>query len=346
MTSAGDELKALLDALGRLSAEAGAGSLAELAAREGGLAVGSAPALSLERPATSALMIAGALEAALQARRTAATLPEPDVTSKLAGMNEAGQNGEVIERQVQEELERLKRKLEADVTTLLGDLERELPLVVRGASTDDLKRHFPAFVEQSFERWAQAELAELEAELTQVSERTDALLRRPEGGLARPSILPELGTRALEVDSFPRDFGVFALSTFGIAVLFSNALLGGALLVLAPVVARYGRERHEADLRERAAAEALRAVREASTRLSAELERRLDGFGEQLRRFTAGSAAPARRGLREILEQSLRDRAGGGDEQARCEGWQQRLSELLARLRALKLGTEGDRSAI
>ncbi len=347
MTSAGDELKSLLEELGRVATETGAASLAELAARESEQAFSAPPAAfaGLEQAATAALMIGGALGSGLEARRAVASLTESDLSSKLQRFDQASQDSERIELQTLEELERIKSKLAADVGTFRSDLESELPLVVRHASIDELKRHFPAFVERMFERWLQAELAELEAELSRLAERTDALLRRPEGGLTRPSIMPELGTRALEVDSFPRDFGVFALSTFGIAVLFSNALLGGALLVLAPVVARYGRERHEADLRERAVAEATRAVREATSRLSADLERRLDVFGKKLREFTSGAAAPAQRGLREMLEHALRERGGSGDEVQRCEDWQQRLSGLLARLQAVKLGSEGERSA-
>jgi len=204
---------------------------------------------------------------------------------------------------------------------------------VREASVDDLKRHFPAFVERSFQDWLQAELQEFESELAALAERGDALVREAEATATRPSVIPELGTRALEVDSFPRDFGVFALSTVGIAVLFSNALLGGALLVLAPFVARYSRERTEVELRERAAAEASRAVREATERLEAELLRRIDGFAAELAAFALRASERAREGALELHEKS-----GGAAE------WQQRLSGLVPRLQAVAPASPGEPS--
>jgi hypothetical protein len=230
------------------------------------------------------------------------------------------------------ELRRLRGKLVTDIALLNADLERELPLVVREASVDDLKRHFSAFVEAAFQAWLEAELLEFEQELAALAERGDALVREAEQAVARPSVIPELGTRALEVDSFPRDFGVFALSTVGIAVLFSNALLGGALLVLAPFVARYGRGRTEVELRSRAAAEAGRAVREAASRLEVELQKRLHTFELELEAFALRSSAEAREGALTLFERS----AGGGD-------WQRRLSELLPRLRAASPETQEER---
>jgi hypothetical protein len=146
-------------------------------------------------------------------------------------------------------------------------------------------------------------------------------------------VIPELGTRALEVDSFPRDFGVFALSTVGIAVLFSNALLGGALLVLAPFVARYSRERTELELRERAAAEAGRAVREASARLEVELLRRLDAFAAELLAFALRASQRAREGALELHEKS-----------GAAQDWRERLSGLVPRLQALSPASSGEQS--
>jgi hypothetical protein len=227
-------------------------------------------------------------------------------------------------RELEGELQHLKAKLKSDVAALNIDLEHELPLVVREASVDDLKRHFSAFVERTFQTWLEAELILELLELGALAERGDALVREAEASALRPSVIPELGTRALEVDSFPRDFGVFALSTVGIAVLFSNALLGGAMLVLAPFVARYSRERTEAELRERAAAEAGRAVREATERLVLELLRRLDAFAAELSAFALRASTQAREGALELHRKS------GG-----AEPWQQRLSGLVPRLLAL-----------
>ncbi|HVJ14025.1 MAG TPA: hypothetical protein VM686_01230 [Polyangiaceae bacterium] len=266
-----------------------------------------------------------------------ATLPEIETLltelRSIAGHAEAVELGELCQRaaetasaarELDGELERLRTKLQNDVATLNADLGRELPLVVRDASVDDLKRHFSAFVERSFQTWLEAELAEIESELGALAERGDALVREAEAAALRPSVIPEIGTRALEVDSFPRDFGVFALSTVGIAVLFSNALLGGALLVLAPFVARYSRERTEVELRERAATEAGRAVREATERLQVELLKRLDAFAAELLAFALRASERARAGALE-----LHARSGSG------EDWQQRLGGLVPQLQAL-----------
>ncbi len=275
--------------------------------------------------------------------------PASEIEALLTELRQVAQHAEAFElgelcqratetaraaRELEGELERLKRKLKDDIAALNIDLERELPLVVREASVDDLKRHFSAFVERTFQTWLEAELEEFESELGALAERGDALVREAEASALRPSVIPELGTRALEVDSFPRDFGVFALSTVGIAVLFSNALLGGAMLVLAPFVARYSRERTEAELRERAATEAGRAVREATERLELELLRRLDAFAAELSAFALRASARAREGALELHQKS------GG-----AEDWQRRLGDLVPRLLALAPANPGAESS-
>jgi hypothetical protein len=164
----------------------------------------------------------------------------------------------------------------------------------------------------------------------------------------RPSFLPELGTRALEVDTFQRDFGVFALSTVGVAVLFSNVFLGGALLVAAPFVARYGRERTLVELRKRATDEATRALGEATDRLEQELSGRIHGFGIELLSLAAGPDAPARKGVADMLERALAERSLASPdlpaEVERCRSWQERLTGLLARAQALSPGRASERT--
>ncbi len=327
------EIEALLAELRELAVEAGASSLAERAAEPAGDA---AP----ERRAALLVMLAAALRAGIEARRASVDLPSAELEERLSGLRAPGSGAADVTALVERELERIQAKLSADVAQFKSDLGLELPAAVREATLDDLKRHFTAFAERSFRTWLEAELAEIEGELERVSVQVDALLRESGARVLRPSVLPELGTRALEVDTFQRDFGVFALSTVGVAVLFSNVFLGGALLVAAPFVARYGRERTLVELRERATDEATRALGEATDRLEQEVSRRIHGFGLELLALAAGPDAPARKGVADMLGRALAERSLASPdlpaELERCRSWQERLTGLLARAQALE----------
>jgi hypothetical protein len=329
------EIEALLAELRELATEAGASSLAERAAEP---LVEGAP----ERRAALLVMLAAALRAGIEARKASAALSPAELEERLAELRAPASGAADVAALVERELERIQAKLSADVAQFKSDLKLELPAAVREASLDDLKRHFTAFAERSFRTWLEAELAEIEAELERVSVQVDALLRESGARVLRPSVLPELGTRALEVDTFQRDFGVFALSTVGVAVLFSNVFLGGALLVAAPFVARYGRERTLVEARERATEEATRALGEATDRLEQEVSRRIHGFGLELLALAAGPDAPARKGVADMLGRAVAERSLASPdlpvELERCQSWQERLTGLLARAQALEPG--------
>ncbi len=134
----------------------------------------------------------------------------------------------------------------------------------------------------------------------------------------------------------------------GVAVLFSNVFLGGALLVAALFVARYGRERTLVELRERATEEAARALGEATERLEQEVSRRIESFGAELLGLAVGPDAPARRGVAEMLERALAERSAPNvelpAELERCRSWQERLTGLLARAQALSPGGASERT--
>jgi hypothetical protein len=338
------ELEALLAELRALSAEAGASSLVERALAPATENVEGAA----ERRAAELVLLAAVLRAGVEARRASAELPASDVEARVAELRTSGAGAADVAALVEREVDRIQAKLSSDVAQFKSDLKLELPAAVREASLDDLKRHFTAFAERSYRRWLEAELAEIEAELERVAAQVDALLREGGARVLRPSVLPELGTRALEVDTFQRDLGVFALSTVGVAVLFSNVFLGGALLVAAPFVARYGRERTLVELRERATEEAARALGEATSRLELEVSRRIQSFGAELLAFAAGPDAPARRGVADMLERALAERSAPNPDPSaeleRCRSWQERLTELLARAQALEPGGASERT--
>jgi hypothetical protein len=338
------ELEALLTELREVANEAGASSLSARASVPVGLEAPGAP----ERRAALLVMVAAALRAGIEARRASIDLPAGEIEARIAELRAPSTGSGDVAALVEREVDRIQAKLTADVNQFKADLRLELPAAVREASLDDLKRHFTAFAERSFRTWLEAELAEIETELERAAAQVDALLREGGARVLRPSVLPELGTRALEVDTFQRDFGVFALSTVGVAVLFSNVFLGGALLVAAPFVARYGRERTLVELRERATEEAARALGEATDRLEQEVSRRIESFGAELLGLAVGPDAPARKGVAEMLERALAERSAPNvelpAELERCRSWQERLTGLLARAQALSPGGASERT--
>ena len=123
--------------------------------------------------------------------------------------------------------------------------------------------------------------------------------------------------------------GVFAVLSLGLGVVFANLLLGGILLVAAPALALYTRERTEAQIRRRALEVARVALEQMAARVGPQLDQMVDEFRERLDAWVVAAGEQAHRELIEVLQRVQAERKRGGqDVQSQLEQGRRRSEQL------------------
>jgi hypothetical protein len=260
-------------------------------------------------------------------------------------------HSETIEKRrltIREEAAAIKAWARRDLDRFCDDVVRQLPALLERATTDDVRQHLAAFLEQAFMDWAEAETREIAASLEQLAERTVALIRDDAHDVGRrvsDAMGGELRTPSIEVDTFASDVGVFAVLSLGVGVLFANAMLGGILIAAAPLLALYNRDRTTALVRQRALEIAPVALREAASKVAPKIDEMVDQFADALDVWAISASQELHREVIEVLDHVRRERHGNEPaleaELLACDAAAERLGEVderLGRLRALVRG--------
>ncbi|MGH8310963.1 MAG: dynamin family protein, partial [Steroidobacteraceae bacterium] len=192
------------------------------------------------------------LSRGIDARRRAARMSKEQLSRRIELLErDLSGHAETLEKRrltIREEAAAIKAWARRDLDRFCDDVLRQLPAMLDRASGDDVRQHLGSFLEQSFRDWAIAETREIAASLEQLAERTIALVRddaHDVGKRVSDAMGGELQTPSIEVDTFAYDVGVFAVLSLGLGVIFANTLLGGLLLVAAPALALWNRDRTE-----------------------------------------------------------------------------------------------------
>jgi hypothetical protein len=174
------------------------------------------------------------------------------------------------------------RTLKAQVALDLAEFRREvawrLPAALASVSASEVRQHLGAFLEQTFRSWAERENHEVQRALAGVAGSPRAQSTRRDAELLEPASGPDsrLLRPTFDVSTFAVDASVVAALALGVGSLFANVAVGGLLLIAAPTLATFGRERGDRALRKRAAESAMKSVDEAVAKLGAELNRTID----------------------------------------------------------------------
>jgi hypothetical protein len=210
------------------------------------------------------------------------------------------------------------------------------------ASADDVRQHLGAFLENAFREWATAETREIATSLEQLAERTLALVRddaHDVGKRVSEALGTDLQPPRIDVDTFAQDVSVFAVLSLGVGVLFANAMLGGLLIVAAPALALYNRDRAEVMIKKRALEVAPVALREAAAKVSPKIDEMVDGFAERLETWVVTAGEELHREIIEVLVSVRDERASGAPDAERelelCDREAAELAALAARLEEL-----------
>jgi small GTP-binding protein len=328
-----------VSATAALSGRREASGLDELRAHLAELLTNERGRILLQNVSSEGLVAAAVLGRGIDARRRAGRMTRRQLTARVQALQEdlAGHRGTIEERRLalREEAGAIKAWARRDLERFCDEMLRALPAMLERVSGDDVKQHLGAFLEESFRTWAQAETEEIASALERLAERTVALLRDDAHDVAErvsETVGRQLVAPTIEVDTFAFDMGVFAVLSLGLGVVFANALLGGALLVAAPALALYGRDRAAAEIRRRAHEAAGVVLRDTAREVGPKLDEMVDDFRAALDAWVVSAGEELHREIIEILTLVHEERRSGQvdaeAESKRCD----RAAEQLARI--------------
>jgi hypothetical protein len=247
---------------------------------------------------------------------------------------------------IREQASAIKAWARRDLDRFCDDVERALPGQLAKASAEDVRLHLGQFLEHAFQRWAEKETQEVASALEELADEIMAVVRQDAHEMGRTveaSIGTELKAPAIEVDTFAYDVGVFAVLTFGLSVVFANAMLGGVLIAAAPVLAMWNRDRTESEVRRRGAELGAAALRSAAAKVAPKIDEHVDRLVERLDAWVVATTKELHTEVIDVLRRT-RERQLDSAEQVEVElsacdaatesavALQSRLSELRAAL--------------
>jgi ribosome biogenesis GTPase A len=269
------------------------------------------------------------LEKGINARRRSIAMKAEELDRRIKALESdlAGQAGTIEQRRIKirEEVTGIKVGARKDLDRFVDDTVRQLPNVIDSAKAEDLKQYLPAFLEDTFRRWAEAESKEIAGALELLAEKTVALVRE-DAHESTKRVAEALGggeVKPLEVkiDTFNYDLGIAALFTVGLGVMFVNVLLGGLLAVAAPILAIVLKDRVEGEYRKKAKELAPEVLRAAAEKVGPKMDEMIDEFANKLDAWVVTAGEELHREVLEVLNATRAAREGGqhDDEAAKRE---------------------------
>ncbi len=232
-----------------------------------------------------------------------------------------GQAGTIEQRRIQirEEVAGVKVGARKDLDRFCDDVIRQLPTVIDNAKADELKKYLPAFLEDTFRTWAESQTKEIASKLEDLAEKTIAMIRSDADETSKRVTLALGGdVRRLDVqiDTLAYDIGVTALFAVGLGALFVNVMVGGILLVAAPITAMVLKGRIEGEYRNRAKELAPDVVRQAAAKIAPKMDEIIDDFAQKLDAWVVSAGEELHREVLEVLKAALEARSGGTQDDA------------------------------
>jgi predicted GTPase len=270
------------------------------------------------------LAVAALLSKGVDARRRAIQMNDDELGRRTAAIEQdlIGRAGTIEQRrsQIREEVSAIKTGARKDLDRFVDDVCRQLPHVIDSAKADELKEFLPAFLQDSFKQWAEAETREIATQLERLGEKTAAFLREDARDSAH-AVAEVLGhdTRRLdvEVDTIRYDVGVVALIFGGMALMAVNLMAGGLLATAGPAIfAMFARGRIHEEFKRRAKELAPEVMREAAVKVAPKLEALVDDVAQKLDTWVVSAGEELHRGMLEVLRATRESRARGNESEA------------------------------
>ena len=266
------------------------------------------------------LGVAQLLSKGVDARRRALRMSADQIDRRIAALEKdlAGQSSTIDQRrsQMREDIASIRMAASKDLERFVDDVCRRLPDVIESAKPSELKQFLPAFLEDAFKQWAEAEMREIAGKLEQVAERTIALVREDahEGAQRIAAVLGnDAGRLDVRVDTIKYDVGVVALMFGGVALMAINLMAGGVLAVAGPAIfAMFARGRIHEEFKRRAQELAPEVMRETARKVAPKLDAVIADFAQTLDTWVVGAGQELHREVVEVLRAARDARAAGG----------------------------------
>ncbi len=291
------------------------------------------------------------LERGLDARLRAVTMHADELDRRIETLTRdlKGQASTIEQRRatIREEVSGIKVGARKDLERFVDDVVAKLPAVIDDAKSEDLKDFLPAFLEDTFRKWAEVQAKEIGASLETLAEKTIALVRQ-DARDASGRVATALGATTavpldIRIDTFRYEVGIVTLVTAGLGTLFANALLGVLLLVAAPVLALIVRDRVQVEYRKRVKEMAPELLRTAAARVAPKLDEMIDDFAKNLDAWVVTASEELHREILEVLESSRSTRQAVASDEATARAGVEEEAKALA---ALRTRLEADRSSL
>jgi small GTP-binding protein len=269
------------------------------------------------------LNVVGLLAKGVDARRRSVEMKSEELERRIELLERdlQGQAGTIEERRIQikQDIAGIKVGARKDLDRFVDDVIRQLPAVIDNAKGDEIKQYLPAFLEDTFKTWAEQETKEVAAKLEELAEKTIAMIRADAEETSKRVTLVlggDVKRLDVQIDTLAYDIGVTALFAVGLGALFVNLMVGGLLLVAAPITAMVFKGRIEGEYKNRAKELAPDVVRQAAARIGPKMDEIIDDFAQKLDAWVVQAGEELHREVLEVLQAAMAAKSAGAVDQA------------------------------
>lgn len=293
------------------------------------------------------LNVAALLAKGVDARRRSLAMKTEELERRIKVLEDdlKGTAGTIEQRRmkIREEISGIKVGAQKDLERFVEETIRQLPNVIDSAKQDDLRKFLPAFLEDTFKQWAEAESKEIAHKLEALAEQTIALIKE-DAHDATKRVSEAMGGGVskldIQVDTFRYDAGIAAVLVVGLGMMFVNVMVGGLLTIAAPILALVLRDRMDAEYKKRAKEQAPEILRQAAKQVGPKIDEMIEDFAKKLDAWVVTAGEELYREVLEILNATRDARAKGEKDEAatkaEVDAWEQKLAGARGRVEELR----------
>jgi small GTP-binding protein len=270
--------------------------------------------------------VSNLLSRGVDARRRALTMKSDELERRIKTLEDdlKGTAGTIEQRRmkIREEISGIKVAASKDLERFVEDTVRQLPNIIESAKQDDLRKFLPAFLEDTFRQWAEAESKEIAGKLEQLAERTIALIKEDAHDATKrvgEALGHDVRKLDIQIDTFRYDAGIAAVLVLGLGMMFVNVMVGGLLTIAAPIMALVLRDRIDAEYKKRAAEQAPEVLRQAAKQVGPKMDEMIEDFAKKLDAWVVTAGVELYREVLEVLNAARDARAKVDHDEARAK---------------------------
>ena len=274
----------------------------------------------------------------VDARRRSLSMKTEELERRIKTLEEdlKGTAGTIEQRRmkIREEISGIKVGAQKDLERFVEDTIRQLPNVIESAKQDDLRKFLPAFLEDTFRQWAEAESKEIAHKLEELAEKTIALIKEDAHDATKrvgEALGGDVKKLDIQVDTFRYDAGIAAVLVLGLGMMFVNVMVGGLLTIAAPIMALVLRDRIDAEYKKRAVEQAPDVLRQAAKQVGPKIDEMIEDFAKKLDAWVVTAGEELYREVLEVLNASRDARAKADHDEAKAKAEVEAQDERLER---------------